>query len=186
MEEASELIDLRLYFDNWSSIFIYKANMVFYFCFKINCFVSHLVNEVLLLQNLQKLFSIVQVLQILNSLRDVCLKLFELVQSLIREILRRWLIVLYTLKVAYDLLGICLLFVDDTLEHIELLINLLINLILKTFLVQNLLLHFLALSQVIRAFLLYLLKFLNVLTRRLFKSKCLSPLSRVFKIAIIA
>lgn len=130
--------------------------MVFNFGFKIKSLVCHLVNEVLLLQNLQKLFAIVELLQIIDSLRNVSLELLELIQGLICEVLRRWLVVLDTLKVADDLLGICLLLVYNTLEHIKLLIDFLVDLILQTFLVQNFKLHFLAFSQINRTFILYL------------------------------
>ena len=148
VQKASELVDLRFHLNHWPSIFIDKADMIFDFCLKINCFVSHLVNEVLLLQYLQKLLSVVELLQILDSLRNVRLELFELVQGLICEILWRWLVVLHTLEVADDLLGVGLLLVNDAFEHVKLLVHFLVNFILQTFLIQDLKLHFLTFSQV--------------------------------------
>ena len=118
---------------------------------------SDLMDQMLLLKNLQKLLAIVKPLQILNSERNVALELFELIKSLIGEVLWRWLVVLHALQIADDLLGVCLLLVNDAFQHVKLLIDFLVDLILKAFLIQYLELHILALSKIIDALLLNLL-----------------------------
>ena len=59
MKEASELVNLRFDFNYRSSVLIDKANMILDFSLEIHGLVRHLVNEVLLLQDLQKLFGII-------------------------------------------------------------------------------------------------------------------------------
>ena len=55
-----------------------------------------------------------------------------------------WPIFLHRLEVVDDAFGIGLLFIDDSLEHIELLVDLLSYLINQGLLVENALLHILA------------------------------------------
>lgn len=90
------------------------------------------------------------------------------------------------LKVANNLLSICLLLIDDTLEHVELLIHLLGDLFLKTFLIEDPMLHIAALAKIIIASLVYFLQALNMLITRLFERESLPPLLGSLEIAIIA
>jgi hypothetical protein len=53
----------------------------------------------------------------------------------------RWSVILHALQVAYDLLGIALLLIDDALEHVELLVHLLGDLFFEALLVQDSVLH---------------------------------------------
>ena len=90
-------------------------------------FILHikLIDHMLLLEHLQKLLAIIERIQVFNPIINIVLKPFKFIQCLISEVLRWWPVVLHALQVAYDLLGIALLLIDDALEHVELLVHLL-------------------------------------------------------------
>ena len=58
-----------------------------------------IINKMLLLQDLQEVLRVIEVSQVLDSLVDVDLKTFKLIQSLVREILRWRSVVLHALQV---------------------------------------------------------------------------------------
>ena len=76
---------------------------------------------------------------------NIILEGAQLFQCLICEIMGRRSIFLYALQVVDDLLSIGLLLINNTFQHIELVINFLGYLIYQALLVQDALLHVLAL-----------------------------------------
>jgi hypothetical protein len=70
---------------------------------------------------------------------------------------------LHRLQVTDYLLGIGLLFIDDALEHVKLLVNLLGDLFLEAFLVKDAMLHLGAFAEIVSASFIYLLELLDML-----------------------
>jgi hypothetical protein len=141
MEEASELVHLALNFDQGSSIFLDKVDVRNNLVLEVFILHIELVDHMLLLQHLEKLLAVVETIKVRNSVVNVILKAFQLVKSLISEVLWWRSVVLDALQIADYLLGIGLLFVDDALEHVELLVYLLGDLFLEALLVEDAMLH---------------------------------------------
>ena len=78
------------------------------------------------------------------------------------------------------------LFVDDALEHVELLVNLLSDLVLEALLVHDALLHLGASLKVVLAHAGDLLQLLDVLGRSLLEGVRLTPLLLLFEEALVA
>lgn len=186
MQETSELVDLTFYFDQRSRIFLHEIDMGVDLVLEVFILHIELIDHMLLLENLQELFAIIELIKIFDSIVNICLKAFELIQCLVREVLGRWSVVLNTLQVADDLLGVRLLLIDDPLEHVELLVYLLGDFLLKRLLVEDAVLHLRALAKIVGASLVNFLQLLDVFIRRLLQSKGFTPLSCVFEVAIIA
>lgn len=132
-------------------------------------------DDVLLLKHFQMLLALVEFYQVLNSLVDAILEALELVECLVREVLRGRLILLHTLEVADDLLCTRLLFIDYAFEVVELFVDLFRDFIFEALLVADALLHFLAFLQIICALFLYILEMLEVHIGCLLERKRLSP-----------
>lgn len=157
VQESPKLVSFGPDFYWWSCVSLYVLNMATNFAFEVFHVMFQIWNYVLLLQNFQKLFALVQFNQILNSLVDAILKAFELIQSLVCEIFGRWLVFLHTLEVADNLLGAWLLLINDALQVVEFLVNLLGDFVLQPLLVSNPLLHLLAFLKIVSALLLDIL-----------------------------
>jgi hypothetical protein len=78
------------------------------------------------------------------------------------------------------------LFIDDALEHIKLLIDLFGDFFLETLLIQDPVLHVVALIEVDGTRLMYFGEQLHMLVRCLFESEGLAPVGSVLEVAIIA
>ena len=114
-------------------------------------FILHikLVDHMLLLQDLQELFAIIEGIKVFNPVINICLEAFKFIKCLVSKVLWRWSVVLHALQVADDFLGIRLLIVYEALEHIELLVLLLGDLLLKRLLVEDAMLHLRAFAQIV-------------------------------------
>lgn len=114
-------------------------------------FILHikLIDHMLLLEDLQELFAIIEGIKVFNPVINICLEAFKFIKCLVSKVLWRWSIVLDALQVADDLLGIRLLLVNNALEHVELLVYLLGDLLLKRLLVENAMLHLRAFAQIV-------------------------------------
>lgn len=102
------------------------------------------------------LFTLVEFDEVLNSLIDAILESFQFIKSLIREIFRRWLILLDTLQIADNLFSTRFLLVYYALKIVKFLVHFLGDLVFEPLLVSNALLHFLTFFQIVRTL------FLNV------------------------
>ena len=114
-------------------------------------FILHikLVDHMLLLQDLQELFAIIECIKVFNPVINICLEAFKFIKCLVSKVLWRWSVVLHALQVTDDFLGIRLLLVNDTLKHVELLVHLLGDLLLKRLLVKDAMLHLRAFAQIV-------------------------------------
>ena len=186
MEETAEFIHLRFNFYQRSRVFLNEIDVRDNFVLEVFILHIELIDHMLLLEDLQKLFAIIQGIEVLYPVVNVTLKALELIQCLICKVLWWGPIVLHRLQVAYYFLGVRLLFVNDALEHVELLVYLFCDLLFKGFLVQDAVLHFGALAQVHGASFVDLLELLDMLIRCLFQSEGFAPLIRVLEVAIIA
>ena len=186
VQKSTEFVHLRLYLDNGAGIFLDEINMAGYLLLEVIRLEIELMDLVLLLENIKVLLVLVESHQILDSHLDIVLKVSQLIEGLISKILRWWSVILNTLKVRNNLFGIDLLFINDILQHVKLLVNLLGYFILETFLVENALLHILTLLQIFGALLVDILEHLNMLVRCLLEGQRLSPLSLIFEEALIA
>lgn len=61
-------------------------------------------DNVLLLEDFEMLFALVEFNEVLNSLIDAILEAFELIKRLVSEIFGRWLVLLHAFKITDDLL----------------------------------------------------------------------------------
>ena len=76
VQKASELINFRLYFNHWPGILLHKVYMISNFTFKFRVFGFEVWDEMLLLENFQKVFWIVKVLKALNAFVNFLLETF--------------------------------------------------------------------------------------------------------------
>ena len=160
--------------------------MVTDFAFKLLVFGLEFSDYMLLLEHLEEVLGIVEIGQVLNSLVDVGLENLQLVQGLVREVLWRWSIVLHTLKVGNDLSCVGLLFINDLLEHVKLVVHLHGDLIFQALLVEDSLLHVRALTQVIGTQRLDLLQEIDLFGARLLQGQGGTPLVLFLEVAVVA
>lgn len=139
----------------------------------------------LLFEHLQKGVLLIQLLKAHDFVVYGLLEVLEFSESVLGEVLRWGSVVLHALKVANDLLGVAFLFVDDLLEHVELLVDLFGDLFFEALLVEDSLLHFLALNQIFVATLVNFLKLGYVLIRSHLQSEGLAPVGLVLEEAIV-
>lgn len=94
-----------------------------------------------LFKHLQVLLLLAQLALLGDFVLDLSLEAFELDQSVLREIFGRRLVLLHALKVLDYVLSLELLFVNDRLELVVLLVDFLQHFFLKTFLAHHPVLH---------------------------------------------
>lgn len=165
MKKTSKLVSLRPDFNRWPRISLNIFNMTTNFPIKIFHAVFQPRNHMLLLKNFQKFLALIEFDQILNTLIDAALKAFELIQSLVSEVLGRRLILLDALQIADDLFGAQLLLIDDTLKVIKLLVHFFVNFVLQFLLASDSFLHFLAFFQIVSALFLNIFQMLKMHVR---------------------
>ena len=102
VEEATELISLRLDLDGGASIFADKFDVRVHLGLKILHLALNLVDEVLLLKHVQELLALVQLRLHLDTVGNVLLEVPHLIQRAGGEIFGGWVVLLDRFKVTDD------------------------------------------------------------------------------------
>ena len=130
----------------------------------------------LLLKDIEELLSVVKFKQIFYSDVDLALEHSQFFESLVGEILWRWSVVLHTFQITNDLFCASFLSINYAFQHVKLIVNLLCDLFLETLLVEDALLHVLALLKVAVTLGVNVFQLLDMLVRGLLQGECLAPL----------